>query len=87
MTQKSLMYMQENHTKYSKLCVYWLGPFIPWVFTADVEIMKLFLYQPGGKIWIAINFTVLPCTYNYAICLNERVYGFKPALQSADINP
>lgn len=47
MTQKSLMYMQENHRKYPKLCVYWLGPFIPWVFTGDVETMKMFLCQPG----------------------------------------
>ena len=60
MTQKSLMYMQENHRKYPKLCVYWLGPFIPWVFTGDVKTMKMFLCQPGGRILIARNFTVLP---------------------------
>ena len=48
MTQKQLTYMQENHEKYSKLCVYWIGPFIPWVFTSDVETMKMFLHQPGG---------------------------------------
>ena len=50
MTQKQLTYMQENHAKYSKLCVYWLGPFLPWVFTADVETMKMFLRQPGGNL-------------------------------------
>ena len=48
MTQKSLIYMQENHKKYSKLCVYWIGPFIPWVFTGDLETIKMFLHQPGG---------------------------------------
>ena len=47
-TQKSLTYMQENHKTYPKLCVYWIGPFIPWVFTADVETMKIFFHQPGG---------------------------------------
>ena len=66
--------MQENHAKYSKLCVYWIGPFIPWVFTADVEIMKLFLRQPGGKILIAINFTVLPCMYDNALYVSVKEF-------------
>ena len=40
--------MQDNHKKYPKFCVYWIGPFIPFVFTADVETMKIFLHQSGG---------------------------------------
>ena len=49
MSQKSLEYMQENHKKYPKLCTYWIGPFIPWVFTGDLETIKIFLHQPGGN--------------------------------------
>ena len=45
---KSLYYMQDYHVKYPKWCVYWIGPFIPFVFTADVEIMKTLLQQSGG---------------------------------------
>ena len=41
--------MQENHRKYPKLCAYWIGPFIPQVYTADLEVMKMFLRQPGGN--------------------------------------
>ena len=48
MTHKSLMYMQENHRKYSKFCVYWFGPFHPMVFTGDMETMKIILQQPEG---------------------------------------
>ena len=48
MSQRALMYMQENHKKFSKFCVYWIGPCIPWVFSGDVEILKMFLRQPGG---------------------------------------
>ncbi|XP_065910267.1 cytochrome P450 4F12-like isoform X2 [Dysidea avara] len=44
---KSLYYMQDYHVKYPKWCVYWIGPFIPFVFTADVEIMKTLLQQSG----------------------------------------
>ena len=54
--------MQENHKKYSKLCVYWIGPFFPLVYTGDVETMKVFLHQSGGS-YIAIfdcnNFYIL----------------------------
>ncbi|XP_065910276.1 cytochrome P450 4B1-like [Dysidea avara] len=46
-TLKTMLYIQENHKKYPKWCVYWIGPFIPFVFTADVEIMKIILQQPG----------------------------------------
>ena len=71
MTQKSLMYMQENHRKYPKLCVYWLGPFIPWVFTGDVETMKMLLCQPGGRILMERIFqSSHTCSY---VCLNERI--------------
>ncbi|XP_065886152.1 cytochrome P450 4F12-like [Dysidea avara] len=45
---KSLQIMQANHVKYPKFCVYWIGPLIPTVFTANVEIIKMLLRQPGG---------------------------------------
>ena len=35
--------------KYPKWCVYWIGPFIPMVFTADVEMIGALLQQSGGK--------------------------------------
>ena len=52
-----MLYIQENHKKYPKWCVYWIGPFIPFVFTADVEIMKIILQQPGGVFIVSINST------------------------------
>ena len=42
------MYIQDNHKKYPKGCVYWIGPFIGWLFTADIETMKIFFHQSGG---------------------------------------
>ncbi|XP_065885820.1 cytochrome P450 4F6-like isoform X2 [Dysidea avara] len=45
---KSLQYMLENHKKYPNWCVYWIGPLIPWVFTANVKIMSTLLQQSGG---------------------------------------
>jgi len=45
---KTLQYMQENHVKYPKWCVYWIGPFNPLVFTADMETLKGLLQLPGG---------------------------------------
>ena len=50
--------MQENHKKYPKLCVYWVGPFVPLVITANVEIMKTFLHQSGGLQEIVIIFCI-----------------------------
>ena len=55
---KSLQYMQGNHIKYPKFCVYWIGPLIPMVFTADVEIVKMLLQQPGGEL-------LLPYVYKF----------------------
>jgi len=53
---KSLQYMVENHKKFPNWCVYWIGPFIPWVFTANVNIMRTLLRQSGGKyLWLYIN--------------------------------
>ena len=47
---ESLKFLQRNHEKYRKFCVYWLGPFIPMVFTADLEILKALLQLPGGMV-------------------------------------
>ena len=50
--------MQENHKNYPKMCVYWLGAFLPWVYVADVEAAKVFLRQPGGKLYLIFNFVI-----------------------------
>ena len=47
--EHSLNYVENNHKKYPKFSVYWLGPLIPEVFTADVETMKKLLQRPGGS--------------------------------------
>ena len=47
-TEQSLNYVEKNHKKYPKYCVYWVGPLLPGVFTADVETMKKLLQRPGG---------------------------------------
>ncbi|XP_065911380.1 cytochrome P450 4F6-like isoform X2 [Dysidea avara] len=48
-TQESLEYMQENHKKYPTWCVYWMGPTIPFVYTANLEIMKIILKSEVKK--------------------------------------
>ena len=48
MSPKLMMYLQENQRKFPKFCVYWIGPFLPLVFTGDAETMKLFMHQSGG---------------------------------------
>ena len=48
MTLKMMIYLQENQRKFSKFCVYWIGPFLPMVFTGDVETIKIFMHQSGG---------------------------------------
>ena len=40
--------MMDDMRKYPKWCVYWIGPFIPYVITSDVEIIKKLMHQPGG---------------------------------------
>ena len=71
MSQKSLMYMQENHKKYSKLCVYWFGPFHAMVFTGDMETMKIFLRQSGGKL------ASYDIKCNFIICMPIAVVSIK----------
>ncbi|XP_065892053.1 cytochrome P450 4F6-like isoform X2 [Dysidea avara] len=44
---KSYEYMLENHAKYPQFCPYWLGPFFPMMFTANLENVKTILQQPG----------------------------------------
>ena len=46
--EQHLIYAQKNHEDYPKYCVYWVGPLLPQVFTADVETMKRLLQRPGG---------------------------------------
>ncbi|XP_065897731.1 cytochrome P450 4F6-like [Dysidea avara] len=46
-SMKSLQYIQDYHVKYPKWCVYWIGPFIPMVFTADLETVGVLLQQSG----------------------------------------
>ena len=48
----------DDQTKYSKLCVYWIGPFIPYVVTSDIEILKKLMHQPGGCYYVATHFVV-----------------------------
>ena len=41
--------------KYPKWCVYWIGPFNPLVFTADMETLKGLLQLPGGiNVYMAL---------------------------------
>jgi len=69
---KSLQYMAENHKKFPNWCVYWIGPFIPWVYTANVNIMRTLLRQSGGNyLWLYIN-NIL---YNLEV-LKQRTYSF-----------
>ena len=46
---KSIQYMQKNHVKYPNWCPYWIGPFIYFVFTANIENVRTLLQLPGGK--------------------------------------
>ena len=55
---KSLLYMAENHKTYPNLCVYWIGPLIPFVFTADINIMRTLLHQSGGIAAICTSYTL-----------------------------
>ncbi|XP_065885802.1 cytochrome P450 4F6-like isoform X2 [Dysidea avara] len=60
--------MAENHKTYPNLCVYWIGPLIPFVFTADINIMRTLLHQSGEapkprtysflKIWTGAGLVV-----------------------------
>ena len=59
---KSLQIMQANHVKYPKFCVYWIGPLIPTVFTANVEIIKMLLRQPGGELLLYFKYMHLHTT-------------------------
>ena len=70
----------KNHEKYSKLCVYWIGPFIPVVFTADIETMKIFLHQPGGNCETSYLCTYTdnyydPSTFSFMIFANSSCTG------------
>ena len=47
-TEHSLNYVQKNHKEYPKYCIYWVGPLLPEMFTADVETMKRLLQRPDG---------------------------------------
>lgn len=47
-SEHTLNYVQKNLKEYPKFCVYWIGPLIIEVFTADVETMKRLLQRPEG---------------------------------------
>ena len=48
-TEHTLSFLQKFHKEFPKYCVYWIGPVLAEVRTANVETMKRLMLRPGGE--------------------------------------
>lgn len=79
-TVDTLWYYLENHKKYPHFNIYWIGPFIPVVFTANLEFAKYCLQQNGGLWCLTIQCCICVLYVNAEAPRGYYYQYFKPWL-------